>query len=32
MSTGAVVNFGAILVFGYGIVLLTGFVPGKSAG
>jgi hypothetical protein len=27
MSTEAVVNFGAILLFGYAIVLLTGFVP-----
>lgn len=28
MSIEAVVNFGAILLFGYAIVLLTGFVPG----
>lgn len=28
MSTDAVVNLGAILLFGYAIVLLTGFVPG----
>jgi hypothetical protein len=28
MEQGAVVNFGAILLFGYAIVLLTGFVPG----
>jgi hypothetical protein len=27
MTTGAVINFGAILLFGYAIVLLTGFVP-----
>jgi hypothetical protein len=27
MSTEAVVHFGAILLFGYAIVLLTGFVP-----
>ncbi|MDX1748586.1 MAG: DUF5367 family protein, partial [Halobacteriales archaeon] len=27
MTTGAVINFGAILLFGYGVVLLTGFVP-----
>lgn len=27
MSPGAVINFGAILLFGYAIVLLTGFVP-----
>jgi hypothetical protein len=27
MSTEAVVNFGAILLFGYAIVLVTGFVP-----
>lgn len=27
MSTAAVVNFGAILLFGYAVVLLTGFVP-----
>ena len=27
MTTEAVVNFGAILLFGYAIVLLTGFVP-----
>ena len=27
MATDAVVHFGAILLFGYGIVLLTGFVP-----
>lgn len=27
MSRGAVVNFGAILLFGYAVVLLTGFVP-----
>lgn len=26
MTTGAVVNFGAILLFGYAVVLLTGFV------
>lgn len=29
MEQGAVVNFGAILLFGYAIVLLTGFVPGS---
>lgn len=28
MGQGAVVNFGAILLFGYAVVLLTGFVPG----
>lgn len=28
MEQGAVVNFGAILLFGYAVVLLTGFVPG----
>jgi hypothetical protein len=27
MSTEAVVHFGAILLFGYAIVLVTGFVP-----
>lgn len=27
MEPGAVVNFGAILLFGYAVVLLTGFVP-----
>lgn len=27
LSTGAVVNVGAILLFGYAVVLLTGFVP-----
>lgn len=27
MGTGAVVTFGAILLFGYAIVLATGFVP-----
>lgn len=27
MQTGAVVNLGAILLFGYTVVLLTGFVP-----
>lgn len=27
MEPGTVVNFGAILLFGYAIVLLTGFVP-----
>lgn len=27
MGRGAVVNFGAILLFGYAVVLLTGFVP-----
>lgn len=27
MEQGAVVNFGAILLFGYAVVLLTGFVP-----
>lgn len=27
MQQGAVVNFGALLLFGYAIVLLTGFVP-----
>lgn len=27
MATAAVVNFGAILLFGYAVVLLTGFVP-----
>lgn len=30
MTQGAVVNFGAILLFGYAVVLLTGFVPGGS--
>lgn len=28
MEQSAVVNFGAILLFGYAVVLLTGFVPG----
>jgi hypothetical protein len=28
MGEGAVINFGALLLFGYAIVLLTGFVPG----
>lgn len=28
MEQGAVVNFGAVLLFGYAVVLLTGFVPG----
>jgi hypothetical protein len=27
MGRGAVINFGALLLFGYAIVLLTGFVP-----
>lgn len=27
LSTGAVVNFGAILLFGYAVVLLTGIIP-----
>jgi len=27
MGQGAVINFGALLLFGYAIVLLTGFVP-----
>lgn len=27
LSVGAVINFGAILLFGYAVVLLTGFVP-----
>jgi hypothetical protein len=27
MTQGAVVNFGALLLFGYAVVLLTGFVP-----
>lgn len=27
MPTGAVVNLGAVLLFGYAVVLLTGFVP-----
>lgn len=30
MEIGAVVNFGAILLFGYAIVLATGFVPRES--
>jgi hypothetical protein len=30
MSTEAVVHFGAILLFGYAIVLVTGFVPVRS--
>jgi hypothetical protein len=30
MGTGAVINFGAILLFGYAIVLVTGFVQRKS--
>ena len=30
MSHGAVINFAAILLFGYGVVLLTGFVPGRG--
>lgn len=29
MEPGAVINFGAILLFGYAIVLLSGFVPGS---
>lgn len=28
MGQGAVINFGAILLFGYAVVLLSGFVPG----
>lgn len=31
MEQGAVVNFGAILLFGYGIVLLTGIIPRGQA-
>lgn len=27
MGSGAIINFGAILLFGYAVVLLTGFVP-----
>jgi len=27
LSTGSVINFGAVLLFGYAVVLLTGFVP-----
>ncbi|WP_161570094.1 DUF5367 family protein [Salinigranum halophilum] len=27
MATEAVIHFGAVLLFGYAIVLLTGFVP-----
>lgn len=27
MGSGAVINFGAILLFGYAVVLVTGFVP-----
>ena len=27
LSSDAVVNFGAILLFGYAVVLLTGFIP-----
>lgn len=30
MGPGAVINFGAILLFGYAIVLLSGFVPGSQ--
>lgn len=30
MEPGAVINFGAILLFGYAIVLLSGFVPGAQ--
>lgn len=30
MEPGAVINFGAILLFGYAIVLMTGFVPRSS--
>jgi hypothetical protein len=30
MDHGAVINFAAILLFGYGVVLLTGFVPGRA--
>lgn len=30
MAHGAVPNFAAILLFGYGIVLLTGFIPGGA--
>jgi hypothetical protein len=32
MSVGAVVNFGAILLFGYAVVLVTGLVPGGRSG
>jgi hypothetical protein len=32
MATEAVVNFGAILLFGYAIVLVTGFVPLRRRG
>ena len=32
MDGAAVVNFGAVLLFGYAVVLLTGFVPGPSSG
>jgi hypothetical protein len=31
MSVEAVINFGAILLFGYTIVLLTGFIPRYTA-
>jgi hypothetical protein len=31
MGQGAVVNFGALLLFGYAVVLLTGFVPSGRA-
>lgn len=30
MTNGAVINFAAILLFGYGVVLLTGFIPGRA--
>jgi hypothetical protein len=30
MGQDAVINFGALLLFGYAIVLLTGFVPGSG--
>lgn len=32
MGPGAALNFGAILLFGYAVVLLTGFVPRQRAG
>ena len=31
MDGATVVNFGAILLFGYAVVLITGFVPGRSS-
>jgi hypothetical protein len=30
MEPGAVINFGATLLFGYAIVLMTAFIPRRS--